>query len=88
MLEGHYPLGFKLALHHKDLGIALEAAEAAHIDLPVSSLVQRMEQQLMDAGYSDDDVAALHCWNSLQHATGTIDSATGEECHLHRSSLN
>ena len=74
MLEGHYPLGFKLALHHKDLGIALEAAEAAHIDLPISSLVQRMEQQLMDAGYSDDDVAALHRWNSLQHATGTIHS--------------
>ena len=74
MLEGHYPLGFKLALHHKDLGIALEAAEAAHIDLPVSSLVQRMEQQLMDAGYSDDDVAALHRWNSLQHATGMIHS--------------
>ena len=72
MLEGHYPLGFKLALHHKDLGIALEAAEAAHIDLPISSLVRRMEQQLMDAGYSDDDVAALHRWNSLQHANGTI----------------
>ena len=72
MLEGHYPLGFKLALHHKDLGIALEAAEAAHIDLPISSLVQRMEQQLMDAGYSDDDVAALHRWNSLQHANSTI----------------
>ena len=29
MLVGSYPLGFRLALHHKDLGIALDAAESA-----------------------------------------------------------
>ena len=71
MIKGHYPLGFKLALHHKDLGIALEAAEDAQIELPISALVQRMEQQLMDAGYSDDDVAALHRWSNLSAQDGT-----------------
>ena len=71
MIKGHYPLGFKLALHHKDLGIALEAAEASQIELPISALVQRMEQQLMDAGYSDDDVAALHRWSNLSAQDGT-----------------
>ena len=71
MLEGHYPLGFKLALHHKDLGIALGAAEAAAIELPVSRLVQEMEEQLMGAGHGNEDVAALHRWNSLQSHEGT-----------------
>ena len=72
MLNGHYPLGFKLALHHKDLGIALEAASDAGVDLPVTELVQRMEAALMAAGHGDEDVAGLHRWNSLDHTTGTI----------------
>ena len=43
MLEGHYPLGFKLALHHKDLGIALDAASALNLQLPVTELPPNME---------------------------------------------
>ncbi|MGB1622422.1 MAG: NAD(P)-dependent oxidoreductase [Synechococcus sp.] len=72
MLEGHYPLGFKLALHHKDLSIALGAAEAAGMALPVSQLVQTMEQQLMAAGHGDDDVSALHRWSAQTGHGGTI----------------
>ena len=72
MLNGHYPLGFKLALHHKDLGIALEAASDAGVDLPVTALVQRMEATLMAAGHGDEDVAGLHRWNSLEHTGSTI----------------
>ena len=72
MLNGHYPLGFKLALHHKDLGIALEAASDAGVDLPVTALVQRMEATLMAAGHGDEDVAGLHRWNSLDHTDSAI----------------
>ena len=59
MLSDHYPLGFKLALHHKDLGIALQAAAEAGLDLPITQAVQAQEQTLMNAGLGDADVSAL-----------------------------
>ena len=37
MLQGSYPLGFKLSLHHKDLGIALEAPAASTSTCPSQS---------------------------------------------------
>ena len=60
MLAGHYPLGFKLALHHKDLGIALSSAESVQLELPISRLVQQQEAALMGRGHGDEDVSALH----------------------------
>ena len=60
MLAGCYPLGFRLALHHKDLGIALEAAESVQLELPISRLVRQLEHDLMKQGHGDEDVSALH----------------------------
>ena len=60
MLAGNYPLGFKLALHHKDLGIALSSAASVQLELPISRLVQQQEAELMGKGHGDDDVSALH----------------------------
>ena len=60
MLMGHYPLGFRLALHHKDLGIALEAAESVQLELPISRRVLQLEADLMQRGHGDEDVSALH----------------------------
>ena len=60
MLAGQYPLGFKLALHHKDLGIALSSAESVQLELPISRLVQQQEADLMGLGHGDEDVSALH----------------------------
>ena len=62
MINDHYPLGFKLALHRKDLGIALAAAAEQDLELPVSQLVAAMEDQLMEAGHSDLDVSVLARW--------------------------
>ena len=62
MIDDHYPLGFKLALHRKDLAIALESAEAQQLELPVSRLVAAMEDALMAAGHGDLDVSALARW--------------------------
>ena len=60
MLAGNYPLGFRLALHHKDLGIALEAAESVQLELPISRIVQQLEADLMQRGHGDEDVSVLH----------------------------
>ena len=60
MLAGTYPLGFKLALHHKDLGIALSSAASVQLELPISRLVQQQEAELMGQGHGDEDVSALH----------------------------
>jgi 3-hydroxyisobutyrate dehydrogenase/2-hydroxy-3-oxopropionate reductase len=60
MLMAEYPLGFRMALHHKDLGIALEAADDVNLDLPVTQLVANLEDRLMEQGHGDEDVSALH----------------------------
>ena len=59
MLERSFPLGFRLRLHRKDLGIALAEAEARGLDLPISRLVAALEDRLIDQGYGDEDVSAL-----------------------------
>ena len=59
MLKDHYPLGFKLALHHKDLSIALEAAKQAGLELPITHAVQEQELALMQAGLGEADVSVL-----------------------------
>ncbi len=62
MINDHYPLGFKLALHRKDLGIALEAAAAQQLELPVTEQVAAMEDALLASGHGDLDVSALARW--------------------------
>ncbi len=62
MLNGLFPLGFRLALHQKDLQIALEAAAAAGLELPLSARVAAIEAELMAAGHGDEDVSALARW--------------------------
>jgi len=64
MLAGEFPLGFRLALHRKDLAIALGEAGEAGLELPVCRLVAAMEDQLMAAGHGDEDVSALARWFS------------------------
>jgi len=59
MLANDYPLGFKVTLHRKDLGIALELAEATGAQLPVSALAAELEDGLVSDGHGDDDMSAL-----------------------------
>ncbi len=59
MIADTYPLGFKVALHRKDLGIALDEAGRAGLPLPVSALVAAQEDALMGEGHGDEDVSAL-----------------------------
>lgn len=59
MLENDYPLGFKVALHRKDLGIALAMARELGASLPVSALCEALEAGLMGQGHADDDMSAV-----------------------------
>jgi 3-hydroxyisobutyrate dehydrogenase len=59
MLANDYPLGFKVALHRKDLRIALELAGETGTVLPISALVETIEAGLIARGHGDDDVSAV-----------------------------
>jgi 3-hydroxyisobutyrate dehydrogenase len=59
MLENDYPLGFKVALHRKDLGIALSMAREVGASLPVSALCEAIEAGLIGQGHADDDMSAV-----------------------------
>ena len=59
MTANDYPLGFKVALHRKDLGIALDLAREMGAELPVAELAADFETDLVAGGHADDDMSAL-----------------------------
>jgi len=59
MLANDYPLGFKVALHRKDLGIALDLAARLGAVLPVTALAAQLETGLIAGGHADEDMSAL-----------------------------
>lgn len=59
MIDDDYPLGFKISLHRKDLGIGLELAHSVGASLPVASLAATFEDGLIAQGFGDDDNSAL-----------------------------
>jgi len=59
MTKNDYPLGFKVALHRKDLEIALQLARELGADLPITALASGYEADLIASGHADDDVSAL-----------------------------
>jgi hypothetical protein len=59
MIRDEYPLGFKLALHRKDLGIVLEMAGAEGAMLPLAMLVATLEDRLAAEGHGDEDLSVL-----------------------------
>ena len=59
MKDNDYPLGFKVALHRKDLGIALGMARELGASLPVSALCEAIEAGLMGQHHADDDMSAV-----------------------------
>lgn len=59
MIANEYPLGFRVRLHRKDLGIALEAARGVGVPMPVAAYVEQLETGLIARGFGDDDVSAI-----------------------------
>lgn len=60
MVEGRYPPGFKLALHHKDLAICLDMAGQTGSELPLVRETLQDYATLMAAGFGDEDISALY----------------------------
>ncbi len=59
MLSDHYPLGFKLSLHHKDLCIAIDSAKKSGLKLSITEKVKEIEEELLEEGYGDEDISIL-----------------------------
>jgi 3-hydroxyisobutyrate dehydrogenase len=59
MIADDYPPGFRIALHLKDLGIALALAREVGASLPVAALASQIEAGLVAKGHGDDDNSAL-----------------------------
>ncbi len=60
MVEGKYPPGFKLALHHKDLLIVQRMARALGGKLPVTEATLAPYEELMRQGFGEEDISALY----------------------------
>ena len=58
-LEHNFTPGFKVDLHHKDLGIALSTAREYGVSLPLTGIVEQMLQALRTRGMGDQDHSAL-----------------------------
>jgi 3-hydroxyisobutyrate dehydrogenase len=59
MVANDYPLGFRVALHRKDLAIALALAREIGVSLPGSSLVAALEDGLIANGHGEDDQSSI-----------------------------
>lgn len=59
MRTHNFTPGFRVRLHHKDLGIALGAGRAYGVPLPVTALVDQMFASLEAGGHGDIDHSAL-----------------------------
>ena len=59
MLTHSFDPGFRVELHHKDLGIALAAGREYGVALPVTAVVDQMLETLKMRGRGDQDHSAL-----------------------------
>ena len=71
MADDTYPLGFRVALHRKDLGIAMELAEELGVPVPAARLVAQLEDELIAAGRAGEDLSALA--HQLRRMANSID---------------
>jgi 2-hydroxy-3-oxopropionate reductase len=58
-LKHDFTPGFRIDLHHKDLGIALAAGREYGVPLPVTAIVDQMLQALRVGGHGSEDHSAL-----------------------------
>ena len=59
MLAREFPPGFRIDLHHKDMGIAIAAARDANVALPMTGLVAQLIAAARAEGYGSLDHSAL-----------------------------
>ncbi|GAA4891542.1 2-hydroxy-3-oxopropionate reductase [Tessaracoccus lubricantis] len=59
MIKGEFAPGFRIDLHHKDLGIVTSAAREAGVILPVGAIVAQLMNSARQRGYGSLDHSAL-----------------------------
>jgi 2-hydroxy-3-oxopropionate reductase len=59
MVAREFAPGFRIDLHHKDMGIVLDAAREADVALPVGGLVAQLVAAARAQGYGSLDHSAL-----------------------------
>jgi 2-hydroxy-3-oxopropionate reductase len=59
MVAREFAPGFRIDLHHKDMGIVLAAAREAEVALPVGALVAQLIAAARAQGYGGLDHSAL-----------------------------
>ena len=59
MINREFTPGFRVDLHHKDMGIAIDAARQADVALPVTGLVAQLMAAARAMGYGQLDHSAL-----------------------------
>jgi len=59
MVERDFIPGIVAALHHKDIGVALELAHDAGLPLPVTAQVMQQLNALMGSGFGEQDTSSL-----------------------------
>ncbi|HEX7048195.1 MAG TPA: NAD(P)-dependent oxidoreductase [Gammaproteobacteria bacterium] len=55
-----FPLGFKVTLHEKDLGICKRMAETFDVQLPIVEMTLLHYRRLAAAGHGDEDISSLY----------------------------
>ena len=68
MVDRQFAPGFRIDLHHKDMGIAVAAARQAEISLPVTALIAQLIAAARAQGYGSLDHSAL--LKVLENASG------------------
>ncbi len=71
-LEHDFEPGFRVDLHHKDLGIALATGREYGVSLPVTAIVDQMLESLKTKGRGDRDHSAILTFieDQVQHEVG------------------
>ena len=59
MVERDFAAGIVAALHHKDIGVALDIAHDAGLAMPVTAQVKQQLNALMGSGYGEQDTSSL-----------------------------
>ncbi len=59
MVERDFAAGIIAALHHKDIGVALDIAHEAGLALPVTAQVMQQLNALMGSGFGEQDTSSL-----------------------------
>ncbi len=72
MQQEAYPPGFRVRLHEKDLGICAAMAAKHGVRLPMVEAIRGEYQRLIDAGFGDEDISAIHRLSETLYGRETV----------------